>query len=1411
MSRERSHRGDRDGRSRQFDWYALAREHGLSYREAHALWQDVARQTSQRQWQAEAVYRQLLESRPSRTRIAPGKHTRTEHSYGAPCLWRASTPGVAAGKRTRTMTLAEEAEKRRRADVQPADERFPGYAEVVAIMGGASSQPSQARAPEVGRQGVSSIAFDAGLHAMLEGHVSVSEPEPLPAFRDPQPEVSAQPQWEQSQRIAARTERRSRPHPDRMQAPKAPAMVPEGSGQPLPESVRAPFEAAMGRSLAGVRIHTDDAAAKAAAALGANAFTVESDIYFGAGQYAPGTPHGDRVLAHELVHVGQRQDGRMASGGGVAAHDDPLENEAYGAEQEIAQKAQETRSDAAESVGSRPAESGEGVSATGSSPIHRDGAEEGEGTGPTVPEQSDAQIFGQADEVVNEEIPVEEAEEGGAEGAEGAEGGEGAEGASAEAQGGGNAPAGPAVEAAGGPGPVAVAPTVLAPIQVEIPAAQSAGVAPSAAPAAPADQAAGMGDLTGTVASAGAALHAEVAAAAAGVEGAITAHAAALSAQVQASIDSARSAIDGAFDAQIQAVSAAASEVQAQMEAAIADCIAQIEAGHAAQVAAAEADRGARHADADAQVEATRQRMNAMGLREAARARDGSAQRAEQAMALAQVSGGGDAACADAQRQAAERIAAKTAEEIRAKGESLAEGATQAAADASAQLDGSADKYHSEIDSSYDGVVEQLGQVREATVAAVQEQSAGPTEQVASVESAAVEQLEGQRQAAHADLDALATHVMSTIDAGAAGLVESLGAQVDELLAGVDAEVAAASASLATVADPEAAQALSAEITASMQQASAEIGATLSQVQTVSIAELDGLLKQSDATVANLVEGAVAAADGAGQEAVSRLNQAAGAAVDGLAEVATRGNAQLEGLLAEAQAKLDEAKQGLTDDLNTQATAVEDEVTGLVDEGLSEEDQQLAQSESTIQEAMGEIAGQYDSLKSETEGSANRRVHRGFWSDLANAVSDAASAIANWFMNSFLPWLGGAILGFLVTAIFLIVAAVVVAALIAAGPWGWAVLAVLAIGMVAMLINRRYNEWVEDLGEPGFWGWCGIVGLAILDITGIVLIFEGLFCKRITGGELDPFDGGWRFGEGLALLLGTALAVRAWFKGRGAGAEGGGREGGSGEGGGREGGGREGGGEGREGGGEGREGGGEGREGGEGEGREGGEGEGREGGEGEGGGDGYDPSTRTRQELEADRNPDPRPGETPEQAAERARLAEEEILRRSVEIYDQLGEEPREVNVQAEESLHADAHTMERHGPDIPLRRGDNPGGRTIEGRIFGDTPWGGQSNASARWLSHSKLHQVVNNYIRGNWEAIRSDLALNGRHSNSFDAGSAVGEGFVNGGSFGQGPRTAVYARTSLVRITIVLDAGSPPSFHIITTFPNLMGAPAH
>ena len=79
-----------------------------------------------------------------------------------------------------------------------------------------------------------------------------------------------------------------------------------GGGQPLPTSVRAFFEPRFERDFSQVRVHADTPAAESAQAVQALAYTVGSDIVFGAGQYAPATTAGQRLLAHELTHVVQQ-------------------------------------------------------------------------------------------------------------------------------------------------------------------------------------------------------------------------------------------------------------------------------------------------------------------------------------------------------------------------------------------------------------------------------------------------------------------------------------------------------------------------------------------------------------------------------------------------------------------------------------------------------------------------------------------------------------------------------------------------------------------------------------------------------------------------------------------------------------------------------------------------------------------------------------------------------------------------------------------------------------------------------------------------------------------------------------------------------------------------------------------------
>lgn len=79
-----------------------------------------------------------------------------------------------------------------------------------------------------------------------------------------------------------------------------------GGGQPLPAPVRAFFEPRFGQDFSHVRLHADARAADTARSVNARAFTVGRDIAFGAGEYAPGTAAGQRLLAHELTHVVQQ-------------------------------------------------------------------------------------------------------------------------------------------------------------------------------------------------------------------------------------------------------------------------------------------------------------------------------------------------------------------------------------------------------------------------------------------------------------------------------------------------------------------------------------------------------------------------------------------------------------------------------------------------------------------------------------------------------------------------------------------------------------------------------------------------------------------------------------------------------------------------------------------------------------------------------------------------------------------------------------------------------------------------------------------------------------------------------------------------------------------------------------------------
>ncbi|MGJ8616642.1 MAG: eCIS core domain-containing protein [Sulfitobacter sp.] len=78
-------------------------------------------------------------------------------------------------------------------------------------------------------------------------------------------------------------------------------------GRSLAAPVKSQMESGIGRSMSHVRVHDGAGPARAAKSVGARAFTVGNDVFFGAGQYRPETPSGAHLLAHELVHTEQQR------------------------------------------------------------------------------------------------------------------------------------------------------------------------------------------------------------------------------------------------------------------------------------------------------------------------------------------------------------------------------------------------------------------------------------------------------------------------------------------------------------------------------------------------------------------------------------------------------------------------------------------------------------------------------------------------------------------------------------------------------------------------------------------------------------------------------------------------------------------------------------------------------------------------------------------------------------------------------------------------------------------------------------------------------------------------------------------------------------------------------------------------
>ncbi len=109
-----------------------------------------------------------------------------------------------------------------------------------------------------------------------------------------------------------------------------------GGGRGLDAGLATQLEDAFGDTMRDVRVHTDERAAALTRAVSARAFTVGTDIFFSPGQYAPNTPAGTELIAHEATHVVQQRGAPQSGPLTVSQPGDAMEREAEAVARDIA-------------------------------------------------------------------------------------------------------------------------------------------------------------------------------------------------------------------------------------------------------------------------------------------------------------------------------------------------------------------------------------------------------------------------------------------------------------------------------------------------------------------------------------------------------------------------------------------------------------------------------------------------------------------------------------------------------------------------------------------------------------------------------------------------------------------------------------------------------------------------------------------------------------------------------------------------------------------------------------------------------------------------------------------------------------------------------------------------------------------
>lgn len=942
-------------------------------------------------------------------------------------------------------------------------------------------------------------------------------------------------------------------------------------GEPLPAALRVRFEREFGCDLSAVRLHRDSAAHSAAQALHARAFTIGEHVFFLGGTPELDSRDGAALLAHELTHVVQHYQGRIAlrPGFAVSRPDDPLEREAETVGAAAARGGATTPARSLMGTSTATVGGDATPSASGS------GQHGGDASAPSAPSLTgfrDPAPSGGADartgkltgrppstDALIGNVPPAKPQGGKHPGAPSPKPAKHTKAATATgkpaAQSAPHAPASaphasrPRVAIAHPPG------TDAAPQLYPVPTASGGDAAgatpghPKGAPATAADRAAARQAAAAAeqeLAAHGTALATQARAAGQQVLAQIATDGDQQRQHITASAQTARLAVEPSITAQRAAITARATTEKARTAAAVATQRTAIHAAAQAQRAQATAQVAAKRQAAQAAAQQTKQNIALAGDIQANRATVQTIIRVQRGLAIASsVGAGGDADRANAQREAATKISARAVEGVQANGRELVQAAHETAAALATEVDGKLADYNHSL-----------------------EQCATENEQhITKLEGDATTELDTMGQQAEQSISALAAEALSALDAHQAEMLASIEQSSSAATAHITQGVAAIRVQATTQIEQQCGQLAAAGRDTRMVFAGVQ---RVDEVTAVA-AEARGQLDQAGAGVGQAIQGLHASTQrelaGAGSAAVTSTTQAG---ARGAAEASTAGAALLEklGTLAtgatasinsrgnKAQSTLVDGGQIFTQQLTKAHSQFTEKLGGLValatttisdkvDAGLAYQDQWIDKASSDARTTAQQIGARYDALKAQADARNATGAQRSWLSDAWDTVTGWIDSVRQWFLRTFGDFWGGLLFGILSALVVVVigvaigwVVGAIVGFFIASATVAAIVTAVILIGgAIAIAVYARFQEFYADNPgqSAGFWRGLGLVGLGIADITGIPYMVEGIVGQRAFGPKLTTAERTERFGMGLVFLVTFGLATWKgvkWFRGR---------------------------------------------------------------------------------------------------------------------------------------------------------------------------------------------------------------------------------------------------------------------------------------